>query len=70
MTSVIVWIIIFLLIAVWFIIGYKICAADSNKRYNNSNESKRTEEYKKFLESTTWRKIENLEPIQNSHWEQ
>ena len=62
MTSVIVWIIIFLLIAVWFIIGYKICTADSNK--------KRTEEYKKFLKSTKWKKIENIEPIQYSPWEQ
>ncbi len=64
MTSLIVWIIIFLLISAWFIIGYKICTADSNKRYNNSNEYKRTEEYKRFLKSTKWKKLENLEPIQ------
>ena len=57
MTSLIVWIIIFLLISAWFIIGYKICTADSN-------EYKRTEEYKRFLKSTKWKKIENLEPIQ------
>ena len=50
MTSLIVWIIIFLLISAWFIIGY-----------NNSNEYKRTEEYKRFLKSTKWKKLENLE---------
>ena len=59
MQEAIVWLIIFSLIAVWFVIGYKICKSDPIKEYDK----KRTKEYKKFIKSAAWKKIESLTPI-------
>lgn len=69
--SIVSWLIIFSIIAIWFAAGVKICISNSNtKKMKLANarelkryERKRNQQFETFINSNGYKKIMSLEPI-------
>jgi len=71
MAEVFTWLIIFSIIAIWFVIGIKICRDDSitkqakpiSAKEFKKIEHKKTRSFEEFINSEAYKKIMSLEPI-------
>lgn len=63
MSIVIHLLIIFLLIAIWFAVGIKICSSNSNVKKMKRVERERTQQFETFIHSKGYKRIMSLEPI-------
>lgn len=73
--SIVSWLVIFSLIAIWFAVGIKICNSNSNVKKDGTNKYKRveqtrTQQFGTFIHSEGYKRIMNLEPIPYSPEEQ
>ena len=73
--SIVSWLIIFSLIAIWFAVGIKICSSNSNVKKNETGKYKRveqakTQQFRTFIHSKGYKRIMSLEPISYSPEEQ
>ncbi len=69
------WIIIFLIITIWFVVGIKICREEEGNSNTKSMKPvtlkeqirihrKRTQSFEEFIKTDAYKKIMSLEPIQ------